>query len=95
MNIAKYTVEDWGGVREVRVLFGRNNTHIRTRIVTADVARIGLRAMVKSIRTTSYCNMPTPALFRSGYMWLEATIKLNIALDYILRRVVSGPKICP
>ena len=40
-------------------------------------------------------NMPTPGLCRSGYTWPEATIKLNIALDHILRRVVSCPKICP
>ena len=40
-------------------------------------------------------NKPTPALFKSGYTSPEATIKWNIALDHILRRVVSGPKICP
>ena len=37
------------------------------------------------------CSRPTPARCRSGYTWPEATIKLNIALDHILRRVVSGP----
>ena len=41
------------------------------------------------------CNRPTPALCRSGYTWPEAIIKLNIALDHILRRVASGPHICP
>ena len=46
-------------------------------------------------RLYSVYNMPTPALFRSGYTRPEATIKLNIALDHILRRVASGPKICP
>ena len=37
------------------------------------------------------CNRPTPARCRSGYTWPEATIMLNIALDHILKRVVSGP----
>ena len=36
-------------------------------------------------------NRPTPALCRSGYTWSEATTKWNIALDHVLRSVVSGP----
>ena len=38
----------------------------------------------------SFCNEPTPALFRSGCNGPEATIKSNSALSHILRRVASG-----
>ena len=42
------------------------------------------------VRCQRDCNVPTPALFRSGCNGPEATIKSNSALSHILRRVVSG-----
>ena len=38
-----------------------------------------------SLACYRWYNKPTPALCRSGYTWPEATIKLNNALDRILR----------
>ena len=49
----------------------------------------------RGVRRIVAYNMPTFTLCRSGYTWPQATTKFNIALDHILKRVVSGPKICP